>query len=128
GAPQPVGRAIVDHLFGDDTNGRIPIVGIAGTSTGAAIARNTAELLGFAGRNVGLANGDGLFVKGRRIAEGDCARWKPARRLLMNRFVDAAVIENGARAIVSEGLAYDRCSVGVVDSLERSACIEAFDI
>jgi cyanophycin synthetase len=32
----------------------------------------------------------------------------------MNRAVQAAVFENGPRAILREGLAYDRCQVGVV--------------
>ena len=31
GAPQPVGQAIIDHLFAEDENGRIPIVGVAGS-------------------------------------------------------------------------------------------------
>lgn len=131
GEPQPVGRAIVDHLFPEGADGRIPLVGVAGTDqdgSGAAIARSIALLLRSGGARVGLANRDGVFVDERRIAEVDGARWEPARRLLMNRFVEAAVIENGARTIVCEGLAYDRCSVGVVASLDRDARIDDFDV
>jgi len=128
GAAQPVGAAIANNLFPEGDSGRIPIVGIAGTRSGAAIARLVAEFLRLAGTRAGLACGDGLFVGARRLAEGDCAHWEPARRLLMNRRVEAAVVENGGAAIVSEGLAYDRCLVGVVTGIDPEATIPEFDI
>jgi len=128
GSPQPVGAAIVDHLFPDGDAGRIPIVGIAGTRSGTAIARLIAEFVRLAGPYTGLACGDGLYVAGRRIASGDCAHWEPARRLLMNRRVEAAIIENDGAAIVSEGLAYDRCHVGLVTGIGDDAQIPEFDI
>jgi cyanophycin synthetase len=37
---------------------------------------------------------------------------------LLNRQVEAAVFENDSRTILNEGLAYDRCSVGVVTNLD----------
>src|SRR5690606_36786487 len=80
------------------------------------------------GRRVGLANADGLFVNERRIFDGNAAHWSAARRLLRNPFVECAVVENDARSIVSEGLAYDRCSVGVVASLDRAARVDEFDV
>ena len=49
---------------------------------------------------------------------GNCADWASAHRILMNRSVEAAVFENGYRAIASEGLAYDRCLVGVVTNID----------
>ena len=45
GAPQPVGQAIIDHLFAEDENGRIPIVGVAGSRGGHQISRLVAWLL-----------------------------------------------------------------------------------
>jgi cyanophycin synthetase len=114
GSPRPVGRAIVDHLFADDESGRIPIVGVAGSRDSARIARLIAWLIQLSGRHVGLACRNGLYLDRRRVEVGDCARFDPAHRLLMNRTVEAAVIENDACAILDDGLAYDRCSVGVV--------------
>lgn len=114
GTPRPVGRAIVDHLFGDDESGRIPIVGIAGTDANAFIARLTAWLLQLNGLHVGLACSDGLFINQRLAEAGPSASWGHGHRLLMNRTVSAVVIENSARTILQDGLAYDRCAVGVV--------------
>ncbi|HEY0878056.1 MAG TPA: cyanophycin synthetase [Zeimonas sp.] len=128
GRRRPVGEAIVDHLFPHGANGRIPIVGIAGTRSGARVAGLVAALLQGDGRCVGLASAQGLFVDERRILEGSAVNWSAARRLLTNRFVDCAIVENDARSIVSEGLAYDRCSIGVVTSLDRSARVDEFDV
>ena len=128
GTPQPVGAAIVGHLFPDGDSGRIPVVGIAGTRSGAAIAQLVAGLLRLAGKRTGLACGDGLYVDARRIAPGHCANRESAQRLLMNRHVEAAVIENSGETIVSEGLAYDRCQVGVVTGIDAQAGIPDFDI
>ena len=41
-------------------------------------------------------------------------RWESGQRLLLNKNVEAAVFANGNRMILTEGLAYDRCTVGVV--------------
>ncbi|MEN9313948.1 MAG: cyanophycin synthetase [Pseudomonadota bacterium] len=128
GQPRPVGRAIVEHLFPEGEDGRIPIVGITGTKGKTMVARIVAQLLHLNGRHVGLACSDGLFLDRQLLAEGDCATWKAARRVLLNRSVDAAVFENSPRAIVSEGLAYDRCQVGVVTGLDPEALLPDYFI
>jgi cyanophycin synthetase len=122
GMPRPVGRAIVDHLFPDDDNGRIDIVGIAGSSGTHTMARLVAWLLHLSGRKVGLACRDGLFLGSRQIDRSNGARWDAAHRLLHNRTVDAVVVENGAASVLSDGLAYDRCRVGVVTDLVLQPC------
>jgi cyanophycin synthetase len=48
--------------------------------------------------------------------------------VLLNPAVQAAVIENGARSILSEGLAYDRCQVGVVTNLDPAELFPDFYI
>ncbi|PLC48973.1 cyanophycin synthetase [Pollutimonas subterranea] len=118
GEPRPVGRAIIDHLFPDGDTGHIPIVGIAGSRGKTTVARLVAHLLQLNGQYTGLACSDGLFFARRHVQKTDGANWAAGRRVLMNRAVQAAVIENGYRSILSEGLAYDRCQVGVVTNLD----------
>ncbi|MFM9914400.1 MAG: cyanophycin synthetase [Rhizobacter sp.] len=117
GMPRPVGQAIVDHLFPEGDDGRIDIVGIAGSLGTHTMARLVAWLLHLSGRRVGLACRDGLFLGSRQIDRSDGARWEAGHRLLLNRSVDAVVIENGASSVLDDGLAYDRCHVGVVTDL-----------
>jgi len=120
GLPRPVGKAIVDHLFDEDASGRVPIIGVAGSQGTNNIARLTAWLLHLSGKHVGLACRDGLYLGSRRVEQGDRANWAAGQRLLMNREVDAIVLENGAASILNDGLAYDRCAVGVVTDLMGS--------
>lgn len=128
GSPRPVGRAIVDHLFSASESGRIPIVGIAGSKHAEVLARLVAWLIHLSGRRVGLACRDGLYLDRRRVQSGDCAQWEPSHRLLINRAVQAAVIENGAESILRDGLAYDRCQVGVVTDFDGHEALAAFDV
>jgi cyanophycin synthetase len=115
GSPRPVGKAIVDHLFPDlESSGRIPVVGIAGTHGTTCIARLVGLLLTLSGKRVGVACRDGLFHDRRQVTRTNASTWMAGRQLLVNRMAEAAVFENGAEMILGEGLAYDRCSVGVV--------------
>jgi cyanophycin synthetase len=132
GAPRPVGQAIVEHLFPaeeqDGEAGRIPVVGVAGTRDSATIARLVAWLLHLSGRHTGVACRDGLFLDRRRVEAADSAHWEAAHRLLMNKTVRAVVIENDARTILRDGLAYDRCQVGVVTDMDGMETLAAFDV
>jgi cyanophycin synthetase len=117
GKPRPVGQAIVDNLFARDETGRIPLVGVTGTHGRKAVAKLVARFLYLAGRHVGVACSDGIFLGRRQVQKTDAANWEGGRRLLLNRSVEAAVIENGAPVILGQGLAYDRCAVGIVTNI-----------
>ena len=114
GQARPVGKAIVDSLFADDSSGRIPIVGIAGSHGKTLVAKIVARLLHLSGQYVGLACSEGLYLDQRLIEKRNSANWTSAQKLLMNRRVEAAVIENSVATILNEGLGYDRCQVGVI--------------
>jgi cyanophycin synthetase len=120
GQPRPVGWAIVEHLFPGSADGRIPVVGISGSHGTTIVARIVARLLTLSGKSTGLSCGDGLFLDRRPLEKGDCAHWEHARRVLMNRAVEAAVFENSVDAIAVEGLAYDRCRIGVLTRFDAS--------
>ena len=133
GAPRPVGQAIAEHLFpseGDDDRsaGRIPLVGVAGSRNTATVARLVAWLLHLGGHHTGLACTEGLYLDRRQVEAGDCAHWEAAHRLLMNKMVEAAVIESSARTILRDGLAYDRCLVGVVTDMDGMENLADFDV
>jgi len=87
---------------------------VTGSRDTTAVARLIHWLLHLAGKSAGLACSEGLFIDGRRVDQSNCARWDAGQRLLINRSVEAAVFETGAEMILRDGLAYDRCQVGVV--------------
>jgi cyanophycin synthetase len=118
GQPRNVGQAIVEHLFPGEDQGRIAIVGITGTRHTTRIARLVNWLLHINGNPVGLACQEGYFLGDRQVDAKNSANWETGQRLLINRTLEAAVFEHTHRAILSEGLAYDRCTVGVVTDLD----------
>lgn len=117
GKPRPVGEAIVNHLFLTDEDGRIPLVAIAGTNGKTLVAGMVSAMLAAAGRMVGQASSRGLFVGERTLARSDATDAASARRLLVNPFVDAIVLETSEIKVIREGLAFDRCQVAVVTNL-----------
>jgi cyanophycin synthetase len=123
GKPRPVGRAIVDHLFPEKDNGRIPVVGVTGSRGKTMVARLVGRMLKLQGANVAVACSDGLFLRQRQMDRRDSANWQAAHRILMNRAVEAAVFEHGYRSILTEGIAYDRCQVGVVTNIDPDASL-----
>jgi len=117
GKPRPVGQAIVNNLFAKSQTGRVPLVGITGTHGKTPVAKLVAHLLYLTGKHAGLACADGLYLGRRHVQKSNAANWSAGRRLLLNRAVEAAVIENGAEVILGEGLPYDRCAVGIVTNI-----------
>ena len=118
GTPRPVGEAIVEHLFPNQGDGRVPVVGITGSYGKTTVAHLIAHLLALSGKHTGLACSDGFYLDRRQVHKGDHAKWKTANNILTNRSIEAAVFENGSDSILGEGLAYDGCHVGVITNVE----------
>lgn len=128
GTPRPVGQAIVENLFPNDDNGRIPIVGVSGSHGKTAVSHLIAKLIILSGKKTGLASSDGLYLDYRQIDTNDSANWTSANRTLMNPIVEAAVFENGFDVILNEGFAYDSCQIGVITNIDASRHIGRNDI
>ncbi len=130
GQPRPVGKAIVEHLFGPNESGRIPVVGIVGSQQTTELSQLVAWLLHLSGKRTGLACKDGLYMDQQHLGKTDSRGFAASERLLINRALDAAVFETTPSLILDEGLAYDRCLVGVVTNMPETdaALIEKHDI
>ena len=63
----------------------------------------------------------GPFLASALYFQGNHDRHASGRQLLMNPRVEAAVIENGPLSILDDGLAYDRCQIGIVTNLHDPA-------
>ncbi|WP_333842613.1 cyanophycin synthetase [Limnohabitans sp.] len=117
GQPRPVGKAIVEHLFGPNESGRIPVVGIVGSQQTTELSQLVAWLLHLSGKRTGLACKDGLYMDQQHLGKTDSRGFEASERLLINRALDAAVFETTPALILDEGLAYDRCLVGIVTNM-----------
>ena len=117
GKSRPVGEAIVATLFPVGEDGRIPVVSVTGVNGKTTTTRLLAHLLRAAGRRVGMACTDGIYLDGRRTETRDCAGPHSARSLLLNPDVDIAVLETARGGILREGLGFDQCAVAVVTNI-----------
>jgi cyanophycin synthetase len=91
---------------------------VTGTLGTSLISRLVGCLVHLTGKHVGVANGEGLYLDTRQVTAGDNMRFEAGQRLLINRSVQVAVFESNARTILTEGLAYDKCTVGVVTDMQ----------
>ncbi len=117
GVSRPVGEAIVDMLYPEGDDGRIPIVAVTGVNGKTTTTRFISHIIKGTGRNVGMTCTDGIYIGERRIDNGDCSGPKSARNVLLNPNVDAAVLETARGGILREGLAFDYCDVAVVTNI-----------
>ena len=124
GQPRLVGQAIAEHLIPQTETGRIPVVGLMGDGDTTRIAKLMAWLLHLQGHFTGLACAEGLFANQRCLFKGNAMDFDQAERLLVNRSVEAAVFESDARHLLTQGLAYDRCQVGIVTRMPKAAPLE----
>jgi cyanophycin synthetase len=119
GKPRPVGEAIVVMLFPEGQNGRIPVVAVTGVNGKTTTTRLIAHLLAQAGRVVGMACTDGIYIGGRRTEQNNCSGPRSARAVLLNPRVEAAVLETARGGIEREGLGFDQCDVAVVTNIGK---------
>ena len=122
--PQPIGEAILDSLFPDGEDGRIPLIAVTGTSGKTTTTRLIAHLFAETGQVVGMSTTDGIYVADRRIETGDCSGPQSARTVLLNPAVEVAVLETAQGGILREGLAFDRSNVTVVTNLGEGDHLE----
>ncbi len=117
GKGRDVGQAVIDHMYPEGGNGRIPVIAVTGTNGKTTTVRLTAHLLATQGLRVGMTNTDGVYVNGRQIDSGDCSGPRSARNVLAHPDVDAAVLETARGGLLREGLAFDRCDVAIVTNM-----------
>jgi len=117
GTGRDVGRAVIEQMFPDGENGRIPVVAVTGTNGKTTTVRLISHLLASSGLRMGIANTDGVYANGYQFDSGDCAGPQSALRVLMHPNVDAAVLETARGGMLREGLAFDRCQVAVVTNI-----------
>ena len=117
GTGRNVGQAVIEHMYADGGNGRIPVIAVTGTNGKTTTVRLAAHLLRASGLRVGMTNTDGVYVEGRQIDSGDCSGPRSARNVLAHPDVDAAVLETARGGMLREGLGFDQCDVAVVTNL-----------
>jgi cyanophycin synthetase len=120
GNAQPVGQAIIKHLFPHQQSGRIPIIGVCGSKDSTLVSQICAYFLKLNNYYVALSTQQGLSFNHRAVEKNGSSEWERGRRTILNPLVEAAVIEITAKGVLMEGVPYDLCSVGVVTGIDKT--------
>jgi cyanophycin synthetase len=114
GPSRDVAKAVVANLFPPGSRSRIPIVAVTGTNGKSTVVRMVAKISRQMGETVGLTNTSGIYINDEKILDADASGPKSARMVLRDPTVDVAVLETARGGMLREGLAFDRCDVGIV--------------
>lgn len=119
GQGRPVGQEIVNMLFPEGEDGRIPVIGIAGSHGKTATAKLLAHLLKATGKFLGVSHSEGLQFGERHAESKQGDRIFGTQGVLLHPWTEIAICETSAESIILEGVGYDRCQVGVVLNVGR---------
>lgn len=117
GTPRDVGGAIVDSLFREKTDGRIPIISITGTNGKTTVTRLLDHVFQVQNYCTGMTTTDGIYIKGDQIAHGDTTGPISARTILSDPQVEIGILETARGGIVRRGLGFDWCDVGIITNI-----------
>jgi cyanophycin synthetase len=117
GESRDVGDAIIETLYPDGSSGRIPVISITGTNGKTTITRMIGHVIAQAGKTVGMATTDGIFIGDRRVVDGDTTGPRSARAILADPAVEVAVLETARGGIVRGGLGYDWSDISVMSNV-----------
>ncbi len=128
GEPRPVGEHIINHIFGSNSNARIPIACIAGSHGKTATSRMLFQFMQYFGPGVAVADGNGVAIGDWQVTDAPSDDARGARDVLANPDVTAAVFEASIESILREGLGFDKCDVAVITNLTQSDLGGEFDL
>ena len=117
GIGRNVAEPVVDMLFPDRGNGRIPIIAITGTNGKTTTTRLTAHICKSAGKKVGYTTSDGVYIQNQLMMKGDCTGPVSSAFVLKDPTVDFAVLECARGGILKNGLSFQHCDVGIVTNV-----------
>ncbi|MBU3157654.1 cyanophycin synthetase [Clostridium estertheticum] len=116
GKSRNVAGHIIDKLFKDIPR-KIPLISVTGTNGKTTTTRLISHILSNAGYTVGMTTTSGIYIDGKCIRKGDTTGPKSALTVLMNKNIDAAVLETARGGMIREGLAYDLADVAVITNI-----------
>jgi cyanophycin synthetase len=117
GRSRNVGGAVLDHLFGRGSEGRIPLAAVTGSNGKTTTVRLLAHILTTSGLATGSATTENIIADGLELKIGDMAGPASARLVLAIPTIAAAVLEVARGGILRDGLGYDYNDVAIVTNV-----------
>ncbi len=118
GEAQQVAEPIIDMLYPNHDQGRIPIISVTGTNGKTTVVRMLHKI--FTDQNektVGLTTTDGIWIGNEKIFSGDTTGPLSSQLILSDPKVDLAVLEVARGGLLRGGLAYDWSDISIITNI-----------
>lgn len=119
GKSRAVGSHIIDYMFPNEESYSIPVISVTGTNGKTTTTRMIAHALSLKGLCVGMTTTSGIYINNSCILKGDTTGPDSAKAVLMDKRVEAAVLETARGGIVRRGLGYDLADVGIITNISE---------
>jgi cyanophycin synthetase len=117
GLARNVAEPVVDMLFPQGGDGRIPIIAVTGTNGKTTTTRIIAHIVRTAGKKVGYTTSDGIYIQNQLMMTGDCTGPVSSQFVLKDPTVDFAVLECARGGILRGGLGFRYSNVAIVTNV-----------
>jgi cyanophycin synthetase len=117
GLPRNVAGHVIDMIYPQGSNARIPIVSVTGTNGKTTTTRLIAHMMRMRGYKVGYTTTDGIYIQNRLLMTGDCTGPASAEFVLKDPTVNFAVLECARGGLLRAGLGFKKCDVGIVTNV-----------
>jgi cyanophycin synthetase len=114
GQPRDVGGAIIEMLYPQGADGRIPVISVTGTNGKTTVTRMIGHVLKEMNWRVGMTTTDGIHIGDEIVSRGDTTGPHSARVVLSDPTVEIAVLETARGGITRRGLGYDWSDISVI--------------
>jgi cyanophycin synthetase len=119
GQPRDVGDAIIEMLYPQGADGRIPVISVTGTNGKTTVTRMIGHVLQEMNWCVGMTTTDGIHIGGEIVSRGDTTGPHSARVVLSDPTVEVAVLETARGGITRRGLGYDWSDISVITNISE---------
>ncbi len=117
GLPRNVAAPVIDKLFPQGADSRIPIVAVTGTNGKTTTTRLIAHMAKMNGFKVGYTTSDGIYIQNRLLMNGDCTGPASAEFVLKDPTVNFAVLECARGGLLRAGLGFHNSDIGIVTNV-----------
>ncbi|SKB88057.1 cyanophycin synthetase [Soonwooa buanensis] len=119
GLPRNVAAPVVDMLYPQGKECRIPIMAVTGTNGKTTTTRILSHIVKNSGYRVGFTTSDGIYIQNTMLSKGDTTGPLSAEFILKDPTVEFAVLETARGGILRSGLGFSRCDVGVLTNIKE---------
>ncbi|WP_027384444.1 cyanophycin synthetase [Epilithonimonas caeni] len=119
GLPRNVAAPVVDMLYPQGKEFRIPIIAVTGTNGKTTTTRLLAHIVKNNGKRVGFTTSDGIYIQNTLLEKGDTTGPMSAEFILKDPTVEFAVLETARGGILRSGLGFGSCDIGVLTNIKE---------